>query len=133
MASAPDVVSAWMRACSGGDTDVILALVDPDFEMTEASSLPGAVAVSGVAGLERYLRGWTRNWSQTDWRAEEITDLGGGRVLVVATLALRGLRSSIDVERRFAYLFTVRNGRILRQDGYDDRAQALAASEEGSP
>jgi len=117
-----------MRACSGGDADAILALVDPDFEMTEASSLPGAVAVSGVAGLERYLRGWARNWSQTDWRAEEITDLGGGRVLVVATLALRGLRSSIDVERRFAYLFTVRGGRILRQDGFDDRAQALEAA-----
>jgi len=117
-----------MRACSGGDADAVLALVDPEFEMREASSLPGAVAVSGVAGMERYMRGWARNWSRTDWRAEEITDLGGGRVLVVATLALRGLRSSIDVERRFAYLFTVRADRILRQDGFDDRAQALEAA-----
>lgn len=128
MSAATEVVSAWMEACSGGDTDSIMALADPAFEMTEAASLPGAASVSGADGLRRYLRGWARNWSQTDWRAEEVSDLGGGRVLVVATLRLRGLRSAIDVERRFAYVFAVRDGRILRQDGYDDRAQALEAA-----
>lgn len=131
MESAAEAVIAWMEACSSGEADAILALVDPDFEMTEASSLPGAAVVAGADELERYMRGWARNWSRTDWRAEEMVDLGGGRVVVVATLSLRGLRSSIDVERRFAYLFTVRDGRILRQDGFDTREEALAAAGAG--
>jgi hypothetical protein len=46
---------------------------------------------------------------------------------VVATLRLRGLRSGIWVERRWAYIFTVRDGLILRQDGYNTRGEALAA------
>ncbi len=125
------VVRAWMDASNAGDLDAMLALIAPDFEMSEAASLPGAVVVSGADGLRRYVRGWERNWSEADWRAEETTDLGEGRILVMATLALRGLRSAIDVERRFAYVFTIRDGRLLRQDGFDTREQALAAARRG--
>jgi hypothetical protein len=40
---------------------------------------------------------------------------------------LRGLRSEIWVEHRWAYLFTVRTGKLLRQDCVDGKAQALEA------
>ena len=38
-----EVVRKWMEACSDpeGDVDAALRLVDPEFEMTEAPSLPG--------------------------------------------------------------------------------------------
>jgi hypothetical protein len=34
----------------------------------------------------------------------------------------------IWVEHDWAYLFTVRDGKLLRQDGYDDKAQAFEAA-----
>ena len=122
-----DVVRAWIRACNGNDPEQAIALCDPGFEMTESSALPGAATTSGVAGLRRYLAGWQRNWSEWEWQEQEIHDLPPDRVLVVALLRLRGLRSGIWVERRWTYLFTVRNGRLLGQDGFDDKAEALEA------
>jgi ketosteroid isomerase-like protein len=128
--SGPDniaVVREWIRAGNAGDLEAALAVCDPAFEMIESGTLPGAVHVSGEEGLRRYFRGWERNWSEWNWREELIEDVDGDRVLLVSTLWLRGLRSGIGVERRWAYVFTVRDGRLLRQDGYADETEARAA------
>ncbi len=122
-----EIVRAWMRACNGDDVESAVALCDETFVMTESATLPGAATTSGHDGLRRYMRGWTRNWSEWNWQDEEMLDLPPDKVLVVASLWMRGLRSGIGVERRWVYLFTVRDGRLLRQDGYDEKAQALEA------
>ena len=122
------MVRAWMRACNGNDAEAAIALCDASFEMTESSALPGAATTTGLAGVRRYFAGWTRNWSEWDWQEEELMDLPGDKVLVAANLKLKGLRSGIWVEHRWVYLFTLRDGKLLRQDGFDDKAQALEAA-----
>jgi ketosteroid isomerase-like protein len=122
-----EVVRAWIRACNGTDAESAVALCDPAFEMTESPTLPGAATTSGLEGLRRYFAGWRHNWSDWDWQEQEVHDLPPDKVLVVSLLRLRGLRSGIWVEHRWAYLFTVRQGKLLRQDGFDDEAQALEA------
>jgi len=116
-----------MRACNGTDPEPAFALCDPSFEMTETPALPGAATTSGLEALTRYFAGWRRNWSEWAWEEEELIDLPPDNVLVMARLKLKGLRSGIWVEHRWAYLFTVRNGKLLRQDGFNDKAQALEA------
>ena len=47
-------------------------------------------------------------------------------------LRLTGRESGIEVDRVWVYLFTVRDGKLLRQDGFDGREaaeQALAAGD----
>jgi ketosteroid isomerase-like protein len=122
-----EVVRAWIRACNGDDSESAVALCDPAFEMTESSTVPGSATTSGLDGLRRYLAGWQRNWSEWDWQEEEVRDIPPDKVLVMALLRLRGLRSGIWVEHRWAYLFTMRDGKLLRQDGFDEKAQALEA------
>jgi hypothetical protein len=46
-----------------------------------------------------------------------------------ARLRLQGRRSGIEVDREWLYVFTVRDGKLLRQDGYDSTADAEAALE----
>jgi ketosteroid isomerase-like protein len=123
-----DTVRAWIRACNRGDADAAVALCDASFVMTESSALPGAAITTGEDGLRRYFAGWSRNWSEWDWQEEEILDLPPDKVLVMANLRLKGLRSEIWVERRWAYLFTVLSGKLLRQDGFEGKAQALEAA-----
>jgi hypothetical protein len=101
-------------------------LCDPAFELTESPTLPRAATTSGMDGLRRYFAGWRRNWSDWDWRLNEVQDFPPpDKVLVMSLLRLRGLRSEIWVEHRWAYLFTVRDAKLLRQDCFDDKAQAL--------
>jgi ketosteroid isomerase-like protein len=123
-----ETVRAWIRACNRGDTDVAVALCDPSFEMTESSALPGAATTSGLDGLRRYFAGWSRNWSEWDWQEEDVLDIPPDKVLVMANLRLKGLRSGIWVEHRWAYLFTLMGGRLLRQDGFEGKAEALEAA-----
>jgi len=127
MASNLDLVRTYMRAVNDDAMDIARSLIDPEIEYSEASDLPGAAHVSGTDELLSYFYGWRKNWSEWDWREEEIVDLPPDRVLVVATLRLRGLRSGIWVERRWVYIFTMRDGLILRLAGYNTRDEALAA------
>ena len=39
---------------------------------------------------------------------------------------LRGRQSGIEVDRVWQYVFTTRDGKLLRQDGYDDRGRGAA-------
>ena len=127
MASNLDLARAYMQAVNDDDMGIYRSLAHPDIEYSEASDLPGAAHTSGIDELLSYSYGWRKNWSEWDWREEEILDLPPDRVLVVATLRLRGLRSGVWVERRWAYIFTMRDGLILRLAGYNTRDDALAA------
>jgi hypothetical protein len=121
-----EIVRARMQATNSGRLEDQLALAHPDFEMTEASSLPGAATVSGRDGLRGYGLGWARNWSEWHWREHELVEFPPDRALLDSTLRLRGLRSSIWVERRWSYVFLIRDGMVLRMDGFNDRDEALA-------
>ena len=123
-----NLVRAWIYACNADDPDLAVGLCHPDFEMTESASLPGPASTSGHDELRRYFAGWRRNWSEWEWIADEVEDLPPDHVLVMARLRLKGLPSGAWVEHRWAYLFTVRDGLLARQDGFDDRAAALAAA-----
>ena len=122
-----DLVRKWMHACNSADAEGAVALCDPGFEMTESSTLPGPASTSGLDALRRYFAGAQRHWSEWDWQEEEIRDIPPDTVFVIALLRLRGRRSGIWVEHRWAYLFTVRHGKLARQDSFDDKAQALGA------
>jgi ketosteroid isomerase-like protein len=116
-----ELVRSWIEAVNLGRTEEQVALAHPEFEMTEPSSLPGAAHVSGREELRSYGYGWARNWSEWEWREEELIELPPDRVVLDSTLRLRGLRSSIWVEHRWAYLFSIRDGMILRMDAFQTK------------
>jgi hypothetical protein len=121
MSANVEVVRAWQHAANTGRVEELLALSHPEFEMTEAGALPGAARITGLEALRRYCYGWQKIWSEWEWREEELVELPPDRVVFEATLRLRGLRSSIWVEHRWAYLFVIRDGLVLRNDGFKSR------------
>lgn len=59
---------------------------------------------------------------------ERIIDLDDDRVLVLDLQTGRGKNRGIAVEHETAWLFTLREGEIVRLEGYWDRAQGLEAA-----
>jgi hypothetical protein len=68
------------------------------------------------------------DWSEWEWREEELIGLRPDRAVLDATLRLRGLRSSIWVEHRWAYLFVIRDGLILRNEGFLSKEEILGGA-----
>lgn len=123
------VVRAYMEACNGDDLEAVLCLLDPEIELHESETLPGTVSAVGIEEVRRYLEGFDAHWSSFHWEPLEVQP-SGDRVAVRARLSFVGRRSSVEVEREWAYCFTVRGGKLLRQDGFDQMNDALRARDE---
>jgi ketosteroid isomerase-like protein len=124
------VVRAYIEACNGNDVDQILSLLDREVELHEAETLPGAVSAVGLEAVRRYLERFSAHWSSFHWEPLELR-VSGDRAAVRARLRFVGSRSGVEVDREWAYFFTVRDGKLLRQDGFDDMSDAIRALEAG--
>ena len=100
--------------------------MDPDVSMFESTTLPGAASAAGIEAVTRYIESFARYWEAIRIEPIEFVD-AGDQVVVVARLVGRGKGSGVDVEREWAYVWTLREGKVLRMDGYADRSEALKA------
>ena len=64
------------------------------------------------------------------WRIliEDVSDLGGDRVLVESRNAIRGKGSGLEVDQAICTVVTVREGKIAAIWDFTDRAEALEAA-----
>jgi uncharacterized protein len=88
--------------------------------------LPDAAAFTGRLGLLEFLDAWTESFASERIEEEEIVD-SGDQVLVVVHHSGRGRTSGIEVDQRFAMVWTVRDGRAVRMDMYLTRDEAVEA------
>lgn len=100
--------------------------LDPEIAMFESSTLPGAASAVGIDAVQRYIESFARYWHEIRFEPQEYLD-AGDRVVVVARLIGRGKTSGVAVERVWAYVWTVREQKVLRMDGYSSREEALDA------
>jgi ketosteroid isomerase-like protein len=102
-------------------------LLDPDmvWDMSRMG-LPDAASATGWFGLLEFFDTWTESFASEHIDAEEIVD-GGDRVLVMVRHSGRGRTSGIDIDQRFAMVWTLRDGRATRMDMYLTRDEALDA------
>jgi uncharacterized protein len=110
----------WLRGEIGLDK------LDPEISMVESETLPGAVSAYGIQAVERYMLSFSKHWEQIRFEPQEYVD-AGDQVVVVARLIGRGKKSGVEVAHTWAYVWTVRERKILRMVGYADRDQALDA------
>jgi ketosteroid isomerase-like protein len=120
------VVREYVDACNGDSVDRVLAILHPDVELHEATNLPGSVSAVGFDAVKHYLERFSAHWTAFRWEPLELR-VEGDRALMRAKLHLEGRRSGIEVDREWLYVFTIRDGKLLRQDGFDTLADAEAA------
>jgi ketosteroid isomerase-like protein len=81
----------------------------------------------GIAGMARMWRRWLGEWDEfRTGELEECRELDDSRVLVTGRMSGRGKASGAEVERQFANVFELREGRVARLTIYSTRDRALA-------
>jgi ketosteroid isomerase-like protein len=84
----------------------------------------------GKENIRRYWYELRETWAGLRLDPVEVLDVGDGRYVADLRLWGRGKRSGVEVEQRFAFLYTVRpDGKIIGVRLLPDLAAALSAAE----
>ena len=114
-------------AAYSGTGEVREDLIDPDIEVWESPELPGELAGRGHDALVRARETISDSFEQWSTEPERFFDLGE-RILVFVTAHTKGRGSGVHAAGRLAYLFTIRNGRVVELGLFGDRSKALEAA-----
>jgi ketosteroid isomerase-like protein len=120
------------QALNRGEIARALDVLDPDAEWSEHSDLPEAATYRGRDSIRAFLESYLESWEQFHQDTEDVID-GGDQVAVLLHLVARGRGSGIEVEARYAHLWTMREGKGVRVDAYADRERALKLISDARP
>ena len=109
------------------DFSTAVSFFAPDVEW-DFSALPGEGVVRGRDDLRAYFEGLGHVWAEMTNDIEGIEEAVQGRVIVLARLRARGLRSGVDVDAPVAYLWEIRDGVPVRIRLFFDRDEARRAA-----
>jgi ketosteroid isomerase-like protein len=119
-----ELVSSIYAAWERGDYSSA-EWADSEIEVVEADG-PEPSSVTGLAGMETWVRGFLGAWDEHRAEAEGYRELDSGRVLVLTKISGRGKASGLPVRTKGAHLFHLHSGKVARLVIYMDREQALA-------
>jgi ketosteroid isomerase-like protein len=123
-----EIVRAAYEAVNRGDLDAAVANIAPDMEYVASGAVPGAAGTYlGPEGVKRFVAGL---WEEFDEPRAQIRDVIGAedRVLVSATARGRGKLSGVETRWDTWQLWTLRDGKLVRGQGFTSREEALAAA-----
>ena len=124
-----EVVQSAFAAFMRGDTDAVLQLCAKDIVITQPPELPGVTPRQyGHSGVLEAFAIWPEQWD--DFRVEppRVVADPGDYVVVAARTRGRGKQSGVEVDMEFAFLFTLREGKIAEWQLFVSEDQALEAA-----
>jgi ketosteroid isomerase-like protein len=112
-----------------GDVEGSFAgLIAPEFEYIPTGSIPGSEGTyHGPKGWKRFLELF---WSEFEEARIEIRDLfaSGDQVVAAQTFEGRGKQSGVEVSWDLWQVWTLRDGKVVRGQGFTTESEALEAA-----
>lgn len=123
-----DIVREAYDAVNRGDLDMAVSCIAPDMEYVASGAVPGATGVfMGPEGVKEFIAGLYEEFDEPRADVSELLD-AGDQVLVSATARGRGKLSGVETTWDTWQLWTVRNDKLVRGQGFTSREEALAAA-----
>jgi ketosteroid isomerase-like protein len=124
-----EIVRRTVDAILRGKWEEAAQLLDPHAE--GHGTVGGLSEGTVVRGVTQFRQSFEQEdaeaWDERRLEAEEFID-AGDRVVVLVREFRRGRGSGVELETDTAVVFEVRDGRVVRIQGYMDRAEALKAA-----
>ena len=104
-----------------------------DFELHGRPDVPDSDTYRGREAAKEFFRKLQEVWAELRWEPQEFTDLGHAVVVETRIVAV-GRGSDVRIEAEETDVFWVRDGAIMKLQGFPTKADALkAAGASGSP
>jgi ketosteroid isomerase-like protein len=122
-----EVITRMYREWNRGDVDALADVFDAEAEVRPAlSAFLASTVYRGHEGVAAWHAETYEPWAEL--RAEPLRFVDAGEhTVVMLALHARVSGGEVDLDTEIAHVVTVRNGRIVRLDGYEDPDAALAA------
>ena len=121
-----EVVRGSLKAFADEGLDAMAEFWDPDINWRAIEGAPDDVGeMDGIAANRRYYQEWIDMFHDLTLVLEEIRDLGDERVVARQHVSGRAKISGAETELRYAVVYTVRGGKIVRGREYASLEQAL--------
>ena len=117
-----------IEAFNKGDVGRAIATIAPECEYIPTGAVPGIEAeYRGPEGFRRFLGSF---WSEFDEPVAEIRDLidAGDHVVAAQTFRGRGKQSGVETSWDLWQVWTLRDGKAIRGQGFTSEAEALEAA-----
>jgi ketosteroid isomerase-like protein len=133
MSNNVEIVGRVYDAAARRDRKAIIALHDREVELDYArgplSDLIGTGTYRGRRGLARFFRALHEAQASIEDHLEELIEAGDDRVVSVVTLRVAGRTSATELDgARYAAIWTIRAGKVVRVVCFPTRAEALKAA-----
>jgi uncharacterized protein len=121
-----ELVKSAFETWNRGEIDAFVNYTSEDVAWLEVSGRPegGATERLGRERLREGLKSLFDAWESYHIDAERIEE-AGDRVVAIVREVGRGRASGVEIDGRWGYLITVKNGEMVRIEAYRDAGQAL--------
>jgi ketosteroid isomerase-like protein len=116
------VIEGWVR----GDP-ATLELISEDVVYVAPPAMLGGGTYHGHEGVLQWVVEWRREWTDYELDVERFEDLGD-QVLTFERNRAIGKRSGVEVDMQTVSLWTLRDGKVARWQGFASEAEALEAA-----
>jgi ketosteroid isomerase-like protein len=124
-----EVVRDSWKAFAERGLDAVAEFWHPDISWRPMEGAPDDVGeIVGTEAGRRYVQDWLDTFDNVTIVPEELLDAGDDRVVAVHHMTGRARLSGVETELRYAVVYTLRDGKIVRGREYRDRDQALKAA-----
>ena len=110
-----------------GETEGWEEIFDPEVEWHTAREDPDADVHHGIPAVGRMFQRWSEAFEDMRGIPEEFIDVGD-RVFVWQRTVGRGAASGVEVVWEGAYVWTLRDGKVVKVQIFFDRDEALEAA-----
>jgi ketosteroid isomerase-like protein len=123
-----EIVRNAFDAFTRGDTEGVLRLCDENISITQPKELPGVSRQQrGHSGVLEAFSIWPEQWDDYYIEILRMAD-SGDDVVVTTRQGGRGKQSGVEVKMEFAFVFTVRDEKIVEWQIFMHEDQALEAA-----
>jgi len=123
----PDLVALARRSIEAESIEAAVSFYAPD-AVWDASPW-GMGVFEGQAAVRSFFEDWSRSYTEIEWEAEEIRDLGNEVTFAVIVQKARVVGSSASAQLRYAAVAEWRDALIVHNTTYTDIDEARAAAE----
>jgi len=123
-----EIVRQSLEAFNSKGVDGLASFWGPDIDWRAIEGAPDDVGVfSGEQAMRRYLGEWLEMFDEARNEPQEFIE-AGDQVVAVQHASGIAKRNRVPVDMRYAVVYTIQDGKIIRGREYATRAEALEAA-----